>query len=321
MAESLRVVAGKRDFERALNADELSVHFQPVIRLDTGAVRGAEALLRWKHPELGLLPAAAFLPQLEDTPFITRLTSFVLQRACRTIAEHAPADWSVAVNVTAADACREELVEQVTSALADSGLAASRLILEITETGLLGNHTDCVGVLTRLRELGVTIALDDFGTGYSSLSMVRELPITELKIDAVFVAAMESRSTDAAIVTSIIRLAESIGATVVAEGVEKQSQAALLSQLGCGFAQGYLWSQAEPIDEVIKLRPMPFGRGMHLGTPSAVTKRVIVLSESGASAHTIAGALNADGLRTPTGKRWHPSSVADLLRRQESTSS
>jgi len=321
MADYLRAVGGRREFEQALNTDVLCVHFQPVISLGNGGVRGVEALLRWDHPELGLLPAAAFLPRLDSTPCMTRVTDFVLQRACRAIAEHAPADWSVSVNVTATDACREGLVEQVTAALADSGLSPSRLILEITETGLLSNYADCGRVLTRLRELGVTIALDDFGTGYSSLSMLRELPVTELKIDAVFVAAMESRPTDAAIVTSVIRLAESIGATVVAEGVERQSQAALLSQLGCGFAQGHLWSQAEPIDEVVQVRPMAFRRGLHSGTPSAVTERVIVLSESGASAHTIAGALNADGLRTPTGKRWHPSSVADLLRRQESTTS
>ena len=315
MAEYLRAVGGRQELEVALETEQLAVHFQPIVDLHTGAVRGAEALLRWDHPTRGMLSAGEFLPSYETSPVMRELTTFVLEESCRALVAHAPPTWTVAVNITAADAGRADLVDKVERTLASAGLPASRLSLEVTETGLLSNPRDSAEVLGRVRELGVSVALDDFGTGYSSLRLLRELPITELKIDAVFVAEMETSAPDAAIVTNVIRLAEAFGAAVVAEGVERLGQAALLEQLGCPFAQGYLWSRPAPLEQVVHVVAARHGRRPTLQPARVITDRVHALLAGGASPHSVAAALNADGLRTPDGKRWHAASVSELVRR------
>lgn len=315
MAEYLRAVGERQELERALEAQQLDVHFQPIVDLHSGVVRGAEALLRWDHPTRGVLPAAEFLPAYETSPVMSAVTGFVLERACRAVVAHAPPSWTVSVNLTAADAGRVELVDQVAEALETVGLAGSRLVLEVTETGLLSSPRDSADVLTRLGELGVRVSLDDFGTGYSSLRLLRELPISELKIDALFVAEMETTAADAAIVTNVIRLAEAFGAAVVAEGVERLGQAALLEQLGCAYAQGYLWSRPAPLEQVLSVETARPGRRAAAQPARVVVDRVSALLAGGASPHSVAAALNADGLRTPDGKRWHARSVTELARR------
>ena len=312
MASHLRAVGARQDLSLALDEQQLEVHYQPIVELRTGAVRGAEALLRWVHPAQGVLPAAQFLPAIENSPVMRQVTSFVLREACTDIATHAPPEWQVSVNITAEDASRDGLVDQVAAALEASGLPAARLVLEVTETGLLSNHEASARVLGRLRELGVRVSLDDFGTGYSSLSLLRDLPISELKVDAVFVADVDTSAADAAIVGNVLRLAEAFGADVVAEGVERIGQAQMLEQMGCEYAQGHLWSRAAPLSQVTTLGTPP--RRSAGRPPQVVLERVEGLLATGASVHSVAAALNAAGLRTADGKRWHPSTVSALIR-------
>lgn len=315
MAEHLQAVGRRRELSQALAERQLAVHFQPIVEIHSGVVRGAEALLRWQHPESGLLPAADFLPAFENSTAMPDVTGFVLEQACRSVAELAPEHWTLSVNVTGADTTRDRLFEQVTAALDASGLAATRLILEVTETGLLSNPTDSTRVLKRLRETGVRISLDDFGTGYSSLRQLRDLPVSELKVDAMFVAAVETSSADAAILTNVIRLAASFEATVVAEGVERVGQASYLEQLGCRYAQGYFWCRPGPLEEVASFVCLPSSRRPQAEPAPLLSNRVRGLLSAGASPHTIAAALNADGLHTRDGKRWHANSVSVLIQR------
>jgi EAL domain-containing protein (putative c-di-GMP-specific phosphodiesterase class I) len=302
------------EVRRALHGGQLSMHYQPLVALQGKTVRGVEALLRWNHPE-GLLTAASFLPGLENTPAMHEITEFALVTACTAVATDAPRHWTVSVNLAAADATSDQLVDLVTAALEASGLPAQRLVLEITETGLLdGRHTEAARVLGRLRDLGVGVSLDDFGTGHSSLTLLRTLPVTELKIDSVFVANMETSNNDAAIITNIIRLAGAFEASVVAEGVEHLGQATLLAQLGCDFGQGYLWSRAAPLADVVELSPATLS-GKTRGRPAqVVTDRIMKMASEGASPATIAAALNSDGINTPDDKRWHQASVNTQLR-------
>jgi EAL domain-containing protein (putative c-di-GMP-specific phosphodiesterase class I) len=293
------------------------MQYQPIIGLRDNAVRGVEALLRWNHPVAGMLPAAAFLAGLENTPAMQDVTKFALMTACSAVASNAPPSWSISVNITATDAASTDLLAVVGRALESSGLPPARLILEVTETGLLRGHSDAALVLGQLRDLGVGVALDDFGTGYSSLALLRGLPISEMKIDAMFVANVETSSEDAAIVSNVIQLARAFDASVVAEGVETEGQAALLDQMGCQFAQGYLWSRAAPLIEVIDLAPQALA-GKAGGRPAkAISDRMLRMASQGASPASIAAALNQDGINTPEDKRWHNRYVSALLRRLE----
>ncbi|MCW2570156.1 MAG: diguanylate cyclasephosphodiesterase domain with sensor [Frankiales bacterium] len=309
-----RTVLDARALADALGRGQLVMHFQPVIRLRNNTVRGVEALLRWNHPAAGMLTAAAFLPELENTAVMRDVTEFALTTACSAVASGAPGSWTVSVNITAADAASKDLLPLVGAALESSGLAPERLVLEITETGALHNHSEASAALTQLRELGIGVSLDDFGTGYSSLSLLRGLPISELKVDAVFVAGLETSSEDAAIVGNIIRLAEAFDASVVAEGVEQEGQVKLLAQLGCGFAQGYLWSRAGPLAEVVNLAPETLAGKSGGLPPKSVADRMLRMAGQDASAASIAAALNRDGINTPDDRRWHGSSVTKVLR-------
>jgi EAL domain-containing protein (putative c-di-GMP-specific phosphodiesterase class I) len=312
-----RPLLDAHEFSVALGRGQMLMHYQPVIRLRNSTVRGVEALLRWNHPDSGMLAAASFLPGLENTPAMHDVTQFALTTACSAMVADAPHAWTVSVNISAADAASEDLLSLVTAALESSGLAPERLVLEITETGLLRGHANAAVVLGQLRELGVGVSLDDFGTGYSSLSLLRGLPISELKIDAVFVANLETSAEDAAIVGNVIRLAEAFDAAVVAEGVETEGQAKLLGQLGCEFGQGYLWSRAAPLGEVIELAPQALAGKSGGRPPKAVADRMMRMASQGASPASIAAALNRDGINTPDDKRWHMNSVSGLLRKLE----
>jgi EAL domain-containing protein (putative c-di-GMP-specific phosphodiesterase class I) len=309
-----RPVLDAHSFSVARGHGELVMHYQPVIHLRNSTVRGVEALLRWNHPMAGMLTAAAFLPGLESTPVMRDVTEFALTTACSSVVSGAPPTWTVSVNITAADAASPDLVSLVTGALAGSGLPPERLVLEITETGMMSGHAEAAVVLGQLRELGVGISLDDFGTGYSSLTLLRGLPISELKIEGLFVKSLESSSEDAAIIGNIVRLAEAFDASVVAEGVEQEGQAKLLSQLGCEFAQGFLWSRACPLEEVVDLAPESLVGKSGWRPPKVIADRVRQLDSQGASTASIAAALNRDGINTPDDKRWHANSVRRLLR-------
>jgi diguanylate cyclase (GGDEF)-like protein/PAS domain S-box-containing protein len=235
---------------RALTRGEIELEYQPVVDLRTGVIGGVEALARWRHPKRGMVPPGEFIPVAEQVGLIVELGRFVLGEACRAGVRLAAAAGKqpvpVSVNVSARQIVDADFVTDVRSALEGSGLAASLLTLELTESVLIleGERTD--QVVAALRELGVRLAIDDFGTGYSSLSYARRFPVDELKIDRSFIDGLGRSIEDAAIVTAAIAFARALHLTVTAEGVETTDQAIRLRALGCDRAQGYLFARPMP---------------------------------------------------------------------------
>lgn len=237
------------DLRRALQRDELSVCFQPQIAIASGEVVGAEALVRWNHPDKGKILPGEFIATAEESRLINPLTEYVLRCACTaaarwpTVGGRAP---RVAVNLSGRSFSNYDICAAVEGILAESGLAPERLELEITETVLLENRAQAEQILQRLNRLGVRTAIDDFGTGYSSLSYLKSFPIQSLKIDRSFIADIEADGNDAAIVRAIIAMAETLELETVAEGVESKEQAEFLRGLGCTLVQGFLYSKPLP---------------------------------------------------------------------------
>jgi diguanylate cyclase len=237
------------ELRRALGDDELVLHYQPKVDLLDGDVHEVEALIRWQHPRSGLLYPDAFLPLAEQTGLIDPLTDWVLAEALRQLAEWDDAGiarLSVAVNVSARNLSQAAFGDRVLAAVARSGLAAERLVLEITETALFADVDRAGSVLRRLADAGVTISLDDFGQGQTSLGYLSRLPLRELKIDRAFVTDMAHDEPHAAIVRSVVELAHNLGFVVVAEGVEDVDTLTALRETGCDAAQGYVISRPMP---------------------------------------------------------------------------
>lgn len=237
------------DLQNALSNGELELFYQPIVSLAAGAVCGCEALIRWRHPRRGMVSPAEFIPAAEDIGLIVKFGEFAIRSACRAAASW-PADISVAVNLSAAQFGACDLVAITSKALRDSGLAACRLVLEVTESVILDDNSETVEVLHDLRALGVRIALDDFGTGYSSLSYLKSFPFDKIKIDQSFVKDLSQRSECVAIVGAVAQLARSLSMTTVAEGVETEDHLARVRAAGCTEAQGYLFSRPVPVNEV-----------------------------------------------------------------------
>jgi len=239
-------LATEQALRRGIERDEFLLHFQPIIDLRSGAILGAEALLRWNHPESGLLGPAKFLAVAEESGLLQPLGSWVLQEACRqavswTVTEDGkPVD--VFVNISAGQLSDPGLVDEVRLVLETSGIAPERLLLEVTEGTLMADAAATSKVLEALRALGVRIAVDDFGTGYSSLSYLTRLPVDLLKVDQSFVFGIGHRSGDQEVTAAIVALAHTLGMQAVAEGVETAEQLAELRALGCDMAQGYRFS-------------------------------------------------------------------------------
>jgi EAL domain-containing protein (putative c-di-GMP-specific phosphodiesterase class I) len=229
------------ELRRAISTEELEVHVQPVAALPSRRVVGVEALVRWRHPQQGLLPPDAFIGLAERTGLIGELTTSVLTRALEQCGRWRRSGrmLSVAVNLSARGILEDGLTETVAHLLAAHDVPADALTLEITESAIVGRPARALTVLRRLRELGVRLSLDDFGTGYSSLSYLRELPVQAVKIDKSFVSRMQTQESDATIVRSIIDLAGNLGLEVVAEGVEDRDACDRLADLGCDFVQGF----------------------------------------------------------------------------------
>jgi len=240
------------DLREAVARDELSLHYQPIIDLQTNAVVACEALLRWHHPERGMVSPAEFIPVAEESGLIRPLGEWVLRRAC-----HQAAAWPehvhVAVNLSPAQLKAGSLVQVVTNALASSGLSSRRLELEITETVLMQNTATTLSTLHQLRGLGVRIALDDFGTGYSSLSHLRGFPFDKIKIDRSFVESITEKEDCVTIVQAVTAMAHRLGMRTTAEGVETEEQRQKLRELGCTEMQGYLFSRPQPVDQLAPL--------------------------------------------------------------------
>ena len=228
---------------RGLAHGEFTLFYQPVVSSD-GQIVGAEALVRWRHPDLGLVSPAKFIPLAEETGLIVPLGHWVLETACRQAAAwfRSGHPLGVSVNLSARQLRRPDLVRQVASSLADVGLPAEWLTLELTESALITTGEAAVSVLEGLRALGVSIAVDDFGTGYSSLSYLRHLPVDVLKVDRAFVQDMVASQKDRTVVWAILALAHGLGLKVVAEGVETEAQRECLCGMNCDALQGYLIS-------------------------------------------------------------------------------
>jgi EAL domain-containing protein (putative c-di-GMP-specific phosphodiesterase class I) len=227
----------------------LQLFYQPKISLVTNALRGVEALVRWRHPVRGLIPPTEFIPLAETTGLIIALGDWVLEEACRQTAL-----WStqglgaikIAVNISVRQIQQGNFVEHLCALTRKYDISPSDLEIEVTESVIMANLQESAIVFSSLRNLGVLVAMDDFGTGYSSLSYLRQLPIDILKIDRAFIKNADHDESDAGIVKMIIGLAQTLKLDVIAEGVETENQAAFLASIGCPTAQGFLYSKPQP---------------------------------------------------------------------------
>jgi diguanylate cyclase (GGDEF)-like protein/PAS domain S-box-containing protein len=241
---------------RALDENELLLYYQPKVNLTTGRISGAEALLRWQRPNYGLVFPAEFVPVLEDTGLIVRVGAWIIDAACRQIAAWGRSmvgPVTVAVNVSSRQFVEGDLEGEVEAALARHKVPPELLELELTETALMSNAERTIGVLGRLKELGVKCSIDDFGTGYSSLAYLQRFPIDKLKIDIAFVRDITTNPNDAAIALAIISMAHSLKLRVIAEGVETRPQLEYLRRNRCDEIQGYFFSRPLPADEMGQL--------------------------------------------------------------------
>ena len=248
--ERLRLEA---ELRHAIEHDELLLYYQPQIDLKSGEIVGLEALVRWRHPQRGLVPPGEFIPLAEESGLVVELGAWVLCRACRQIRtwlEAGLAPRQTAVNVSAVQLSRGNLVEHVSKTLCETGIPPERLELEITESFVMADRDQSFKSLAGLRELGVRLSIDDFGTGYSLLAYLQQIAVQKLKIDLSFVRDVTTNSGNASIVRAIIALGHSLGLGVLAEGVESVNQADYLRALDCDTIQGYLISRPLPVEEI-----------------------------------------------------------------------
>jgi predicted signal transduction protein with EAL and GGDEF domain len=242
------------DLRQAIKDDGLELHYQPIVNLRDNMITSCEALLRWRHPELGMISPVDFIPVAEDTGLINPLGEWVLTTACVEAATW-PDDIVIAVNVSPVQFRNKAFALKVAATLALSGLSPHRLELEITEAVLIRDDEAALVVLHQLRELGVRIALDDFGTGYSSLSYLQRFPFDRIKIDRCFIRNIDEPGGSASIVQAVVNIAAANNMTTTAEGVETEQQREILLKLGCSEMQGYLFSAARSAVEIMHFFP------------------------------------------------------------------
>ncbi len=246
------------DLRHALERDELSMHYQPIVSLAEGRIIGFEALLRWHHSEFGLIPPVTFIPIAEESGLIQPITVWILQETTKQLAAWQKIsseykDLLVSINISGKHLSNDDLFDDVDLALQMSGIRPSTLKLEITESTTMENPENTVNVLRKLKRIGVQLSIDDFGTGYSSLSYLQRLPFDTLKIDRSFVSGVGSNGENSELLQTIISLAKNLKMRVIAEGIETESQLAVLQTLGCDYGQGYLMARPKPLDETEKL--------------------------------------------------------------------
>jgi diguanylate cyclase (GGDEF)-like protein len=242
----------EQDLRKALAAGEFELHYQPVVNVASNEISGFEALIRWNHPTKGMVAPAAFIPLAEEIGFIVPIGEWVIRRACATAAQW-PGDLHVAVNISAVQFRSPGLMQVIIGALATSGLDPTRLEIEITETALLQNKETTLALLHQLRALGIRIAMDDFGTGYSSLTYLQCFPFDKIKIDRSFVKDITENTGSLNIVRAVAALANGMGMTATAEGVETSEQLDKITSEGCTEMQGYLFSKPLPAAEIERL--------------------------------------------------------------------
>ncbi len=339
------------ELRHGIAAGQLRLQYQPIMSLVSGQPVGVEALVRWQHPARGLLAPVDFIEIAEDTGLVLPLGEWVLLEACRMavcLRGRSGTPLTVAVNLSGMQLSDRGLVATVQAALAAHGCGADRLVFEVTETALVTDMAAAVDSLRELQRLGAGVALDDFGMGFAPLLYLKQLGTDDLKIDRSFVSGLGEDVYDTAVVASLISLAHNLGIRCVAEGVETLAQLELLQQLGCDFAQGYLFSRPMETESLapwldrrkpaalpgmalpvasrptgLETRPTPVVERptaweshddtSHAGGTSDAAAVAAALFTAGASAATMAAALNARGLTAPSGRRWHATSIKRLL--------
>jgi EAL domain-containing protein (putative c-di-GMP-specific phosphodiesterase class I) len=261
--EDTRYMTMLAGLHNALQSNQFRLHYQPIVSLATRTLAGFEALIRWYHPDQGVVPPMSFIPVAEETGLIVPIGAWVLQEACRQMAE-----WNAAyrmdpplymsVNLSAKQFVEEDVLSHIESAIQQSGIDPQQLKLEITESAVLENQDGAAAVLQRIKQGGVRVSLDDFGTGYSSFSYLHQLPYDTLKIDRSFVSRIGEAGENSEIIHAIIVLAHNLRMDVVAEGVETAGQAAQLRNMWCEYAQGYFFAkpmEAEAAGQLIASYP------------------------------------------------------------------
>ncbi len=294
----------------AIAGDQLVLHYHPVITLATRRVTGVEALVRWQHPQRGLLPPSEFIPLAEDSGLIGELGDWVMRTAAVQASTWRTAGrlLDVAINLSPRQMSAPGFADRVLRTLRELDAPVDQLIFEVTETAIM-DQPDAQETLRALHDSGIRLALDDFGTGYCSLAYLRRFAVDLIKIDRSFVSGLGRHGDDDAIVASIVSLAHNTHKGVIAEGVETTEQEELLRQLGVEQAQGFLWTPPLPAGEL-----GTWLAGFESTPPTRRAEAVIwQMNAQGASRHTIAAALNAEGLRTSTGMRWSGVTVASAV--------
>jgi diguanylate cyclase (GGDEF)-like protein/PAS domain S-box-containing protein len=287
-AKALRRLELERELRQAIDDEQFVLHYQPIVSLETGAVSGVEALIRWRHPQRGLLQPGDFIWVAEDSGLIETIGRWVQEEACSQTVE-----WQqllpeagrlhVSVNLSAREVANPDLPAVIEQVIARTGLAPQDLHLEVTETILVEESGWADEALRALHETGVHLALDDFGTGYSSLAYLNRFPFDSLKIDRSFVAGLGIKSDSEAIVEAIVGMARALDLKVVAEGVENQIQLAALRRLGCDYLQGYLFARPLPPEELLPLLDEPFAS---VSDADWMTESGVIVARNGSSAPT-----------------------------------
>jgi len=248
-----------RELRRAIDLKQFELHFQVQLSVSDASICGYEALLRWNHPERGLVPPMEFIPIAEESGAIIEIGEWVLREACRCAAAWKTSH-KIAVNLSAVQLRQAELPQVIHQVLLETGLPPVRLELEITESSIISDKTRALHILRQIKALGVTIALDDFGTGYSSLDTLRSFPFDKIKLDRLFMNDVESNPQSKAIIRAVLALGKSLDVPILAEGVETQDQLDILRREGCDEAQGYLLGRPGPHDKIFPVdgaQPQP----------------------------------------------------------------
>ena len=277
-ARTLERLELENGLRRGLENGELELHYQPKVELRTGRIVGAEALIRWRHPQRGMVSPGDFIPLAEETGLIVRIGEWVMQTACRQLGvwcDQGFSGISVAINVSARQFQHEDMVSTLRQALTAHGVPARQLHLEVTESAVMSSPEKTIVTLHELKKIGVHISLDDFGTGYSSLNYLKRFPIDSVKIDQSFVADVATSPEDAAIALMVISLAHSLRQTVIAEGVETHAQLNFLRRHDCDEMQGYLFSRPLPAEEFTRL--LRNGSRLELPQPAGDSNRTLLI--------------------------------------------
>ncbi|MDZ7921574.1 EAL domain-containing protein [Rhodoferax sp.] len=257
-AAAVRTLSLAHDLSDAIDRDQLDLYYQPIVRLPDGTLAGYEALVRWRHPQLGVVQPDEFIPLAEKTGLVHRIGQWVLQRATTdwpvlrsTCAARAGERPFVSVNLSAPELCSPGIVEAVERCLQTTGMDAHELRIELTETVIISSVDRVSASIARLRAMGIGIALDDFGTGYAGLDYLQTLPFTTIKIDRAFVAHMHSSERSFQIIKSALALSQLLGISTVAEGIEDAATGTLLASMGCEYGQGYHYARPRPLHELL----------------------------------------------------------------------